>query len=465
MLEETKNQTVNSTHSNDTDNSTGLKDVDFAIISGYIGLVGLLGFLGNLLVIITFWKFKSLRTSTNTFVVHLAVCNFVLAMLDLTFSLPSAVKHSWLFDADLCRFYGFVYFFFSCMSLNTLAVISLDRYWVITKPSIGIKITIKRAVFCAFLTYLYTFFYTLPVLIGWIDFQEDAFYTGCYLDFQQQTVVNLTYSVILTVFLFLVPLVIMIYCYYSIFSSVRSKGQYGVHGHLKNPGKYKPPSRKLHHWRTARMIVVVVLMFLLCWSPYVVVSLFLAFSKLHIPRMALEVTILLTKSGVIYNPFIYAALNHRFRTAFYEMFCCDKWKVKRRTCTVTQPNSSHRTSRNNTSLRTLALRGGSEKSMEKEPSFARRKTSSCEHRMIDIVQRSRDLGDGQSEVTDLKERTAFTLQTRSTSQLNDSGGTTQTERDECAKKTTPTCVATKPQEHAHSSGTSILSQSEQQSEV
>lgn len=349
------------------DKKPQLNNVDFTAISVYISLVGGLGIIGNVLVIAAFCNYRNLRTSTNTFILHLAVCNLVLALLDAIFSLPSSISHKWVLGLIACRFYGLTYHFFCSVSLNTLAIISLDRYWVITKPSIGIKITIRRAILCIAVSYFYTIIFMIPVFLQWMKFHEEAFYTGCYLNFAETTTKSMLYALTLGIFLFAVPFAVMMFCYGSIFASVRRKGRYAVRMRPKCRNKWKFTIQRIPHWRTARMIIVVIFVFLLCWSPYVIVSLGMAFGS-NVSALTLEITLLVAKSGVIYNPFIYAALNLRFRTAFFEMLHCDritnrtKWGVKTRVLSgATGDSSGYLTSRasNCPSSRALVERGGS----------------------------------------------------------------------------------------------------------
>ena len=356
-----------------TTNQNHLEEEHLLIISIYVFLVGVLGFFGNLWVIIAFCRYKNLRTSTNIFIVHLAGCDLFLALLDLVFSFPSSVKHRWLFGTVACEIFGFSYHFSNAMSLNTLAVISLDRFWVITKPSFGVKITVKRAILGVLLTYFYTLLFTLPILFGWMGFHEETYYTGCYLNFEQNGLKSLIYSIMVAIFLFLAPFIVMVWCYYSIFASVRQRGNSS--GRLS---RKKPPrggSRwnfALPHWRTARMIVVVISVYLLCWSPYVVVSLCVAFFKPNISALVQEVTLLLGKSGIIYNPFIYAALNHRFRNAFLGMLCRRQNAAGKhrggdcssRRLVASGARSSFRASRASTTVKTFTERFGSEKDIE-----------------------------------------------------------------------------------------------------
>ena len=314
------NLTANSCTTEYETHKTGLQlqDADFAVISAYICLVGGLGFLGNSWVITAFCRYRHLRTSTNIFIVHLALCDLLLAFMDLAFSFPSSMKRSWFFGRAACETFGFAYHFLNAMSLNTFAIISLDRFCVIAKPSFGAKITVKRAVLCVVLTYFYTLVFTLPIIFGWVRFDEQTYFTGCYLNFENRNMKSLTYSIVMTVFLFSVPFGVMVYCYCLIFASVRQRSR------RRNRNKTLPWNRRqiskftLPHWRTARMTIVVISVFLLCWSPHVIVSLCVAIG-VNISILVQEITLLLAKSGIIYNPFIYAVLNHRFRNAFLEM--------------------------------------------------------------------------------------------------------------------------------------------------
>lgn len=355
-----------------------LGEKDFALISTYVFIVGILGFIGNLWVIVAFCRYRSLRTSTNIFIVHLAGCDLFLAFMDLAFSFPSSIKHRWLFGTVACEIFGFAYHFLNAMSLNTLAVISLDRFWVITKPSFGAKITVKRAVFCVVLTHFYTLLFTLPIMLGWIGFHEEIYFTGCYLNFDESDTRTLTYSIVMAVFLFFVPFVIMVYCYCSIFTSVRKRGKRSTR--LKRSRAGNSNKFTLPHWRTARMIVVVIFVFLLCWSPHVIVSLCVSFG-LKISILVQEITLLLAKSGIIYNPFIYAVLNHRFRNAFLGMLC-QKKRENGADCSRTPVasgglGSSFRISRASTSAKTL-----SDRLSEKELDLASESADQCRLKRI-----------------------------------------------------------------------------------
>ncbi|OBS76137.1 hypothetical protein A6R68_17411, partial [Neotoma lepida] len=71
------------------------------------------------------------------------------------------------------------------------------------------------------------------------------------------------------------------------------------------------------------MSVIMILMFLLAWSPYSIVCLWACFGdpKKIPPSMAI-IAPLFAKSSTFYNPCIYVAANKKFRKAMFAMFKC-----------------------------------------------------------------------------------------------------------------------------------------------
>ena len=68
---------------NNSQGTDKLGEHDLAVISAYVFIVGVLGFIGNLWVLIAFCCYKTLRTTTNLFIVHLAGCDLMLAVMDV----------------------------------------------------------------------------------------------------------------------------------------------------------------------------------------------------------------------------------------------------------------------------------------------------------------------------------------------------------------------------------------------
>lgn len=72
-----------------------------------------------------------------------------------------------------------------------------------------------------------------------------------------------------------------------------------------------------------KMSVIMILMFLVAWSPYSIVCLWASFGdpKKIPPSMAI-IAPLFAKSSTFYNPCIYVVANRKFRKAMFAMFKC-----------------------------------------------------------------------------------------------------------------------------------------------
>lgn len=301
----------------------------------YLSLVGVIGLIANGLVIAAFWRYHKLRAATkNLFILNLAVCDLVLATLDTTFSISSSFRGKWLYGSAGCYFYGFFHYFFISNTVSTLAVISVDRFYYITKPGRAHTsiITKFRACVLIGMVYAYTFVFTIPPVIGWNSFVEEKhFFSGCYIDYSDQSAASISYSLTASVFLFLFPLTVMLYCYVKIFLAVRNSTrrtitrQSSVIGVAGNTTRKKFPLMKRTHIQTAKMIVMAVFFSMIVWVPYVLVSLIKAFSGGNNGwSVASHITVLIAKSCVIYNVLIYVVLNHKFKVAVFDMVCCGK---------------------------------------------------------------------------------------------------------------------------------------------
>nr|FAA00396.1 TPA: opsin [Nematostella vectensis] len=306
--------------------STDVYQTSRQVSVAYLLIVGILGTLGNSLVVFVLWKYPKLRTATNLFILNLAFCDLVMALLDLSLSVASALSNRWLWGKSGCLGYGFLHYFFISNSVSTLAAISVDRFFYITKPGQikAWRITRTRAGIILIIIYIYVLLFTFPPIAGWSSFTEEKFYfSGCFIKYSDQNPASMAYSVIASVFLYLMPLILMICCYSKIFMAVRKSTRRTMTN--SNAVRKKFPIMKRTHIQTAKMIVVVIFFSMIVWVPYVAVSLIQAFTADSIiTPTASHITVLVAKSCVIYNVLIYVVLNRKLKAVILNLLCCGR---------------------------------------------------------------------------------------------------------------------------------------------
>ena len=298
------------------------------VLSVCLVVIEILGLLCNGIILTVYYKYSRLRTSTNLFILNLAVCNMLLAVLQLVLSTPSFFHKEWLYGDVGCIAYGFVHQYLISVAVITLAVIAFDRFCVITKPFRKLQtfiVTKPRARVLICLSHIYSFVLTFPLLVGWNELTPDSHKTGCYIHYSKRSPGSMAYAITSTILTCVLPLGITAFCYAKIYKSVRKSSRRCTLYKSQRNTIYKESGlrkKSLYHTRTARMISIVMFFFLLTWLPTRVAGLLAAFGCSVSPS-AVYVCVFLAKSCVMYNAVVYVFLNHRFRAAFLHLtFVC-----------------------------------------------------------------------------------------------------------------------------------------------
>ena len=83
--------------------------------------------------------------------------------------------------------------------------------------------------------------------------------------------------------------------------------------------------RKEEH-RLAMSLIVVVIVFVICWLPFCISMLIMIFADTSVPREFHMCTLLLGYANSCCNPIIYGLMNKRFASGFKDLYCC--WKKR-----------------------------------------------------------------------------------------------------------------------------------------
>lgn len=123
---------------------------------------------GNMLVIIAIATEKSLKNIQNWFIASLAVADFFLGLVIMPFSLANELMGYWIFGSWWCDIHSAMDVLLCTASIMNLCLISLDRYWSITKAVEYLKSrTPARAAFMIAAVWIMSALICIPPLLGW----------------------------------------------------------------------------------------------------------------------------------------------------------------------------------------------------------------------------------------------------------------------------------------------------------
>lgn len=136
-------------------------------------VITVLGVGGNAIVIyIVLWN-RRMRTPTNYFIVNLAVSDLLAALMCINFTYYSTMYLFWPFGRFMCKTVQFIQNVSISVSIFTLVVISLDRYFVILYP-LRPKLGKTKALLIVALIWFCSCAFALPVAIFTdVDDNED----------------------------------------------------------------------------------------------------------------------------------------------------------------------------------------------------------------------------------------------------------------------------------------------------
>ncbi|NXK97948.1 CCKAR protein, partial [Formicarius rufipectus] len=343
-------------------------------------LIFLLSILGNILVITVLIRNKRMRTVTNTFLLSLAVSDLMLCLFCMPFTLIPNLLKDFIFGSAVCK--TATYFMGVSVSVSTfnLVAISLERYSAICKPlqsrvwqTKSHALRVIAATWCVSFTIMSPY----PIYSKLVPFTKYNNTTAnmCRLIWPSDVIQQSWYTFLLLT-LFLIPGIIMMVAYGLISlelyrgikfdSSQRKSSQErkirnysakyedGDGCYLnKTKRKRKMPLQQLSAMSHSkiervrsnsssanlvakklviRMLMVIVILFFICWTPIFSVNAWRAFDTASADQRLSGAPIsfihLLSYTSACVNPIIYCFMNKRFRMGFLATFtCCAKQKL------------------------------------------------------------------------------------------------------------------------------------------
>ena len=280
--------------------------------------------LGNVLVLVTTWLDKRLHQPNKYFIACLAVADLLVGVFSVPIRLYMQFDPLELYPIKLCRFWFWVDIFCEVASIVTLTVISVDRYFKISKPFkyrvrmdttasaiVIVNIWLISAV-CATFS-LFSF--------GGSDGVTSVVARGCLND-------NRIYYTILSVVFFFAPSVIIILMYAFIFYIAHQRQKMNRRGELGQSSAVSKTDKKGKEFRqelkTIRMLSLVVCTFIFCWGPSFILLLIQLYKLEYIILLPLKdwqiigslFIVILPSFNSLCNPLIYACFDRQYNNAF-----------------------------------------------------------------------------------------------------------------------------------------------------
>ncbi|XP_076840349.1 nociceptin receptor [Brachyhypopomus gauderio] len=274
-------------------------------------IVCVVGLVGNCLVMYVIIRYTKMKTATNIYIFNLALAD-TLFLATLPFQGTDIFLDSWPFGSMLCKAVISIDYYNMFTSVFTLTVMSMDRYVAVCHPvkALDMRTPHKAKVVNICVWVLASAIGVPGMILGAV---EDDHGIECILVLPDpREYWEKVFGTCVFLLSFLIPVVIISMCYSLMVKRLRS---------VRILSGSKEKDRNLR--RITRMVLVVVAVFVVCWTPIQIMALAqsLGFNLASVhTAVLLHFCIALGYVNSSLNPVLYAFLDENFKRCFRE-FC------------------------------------------------------------------------------------------------------------------------------------------------
>ena len=300
--------------------------------------------LGNTMVVIVVYKERRMRTTVNFLIVNMAVsdclCTVVVIpkLITQIFTFPAAWLITGAVGDALCRIMHFFQDVTVAVSLLSLLMIAIERYYAISCPVVANPIPKKRCALMIALTWLLAFlmyatrFWTFKLTIeeegpicyhSWEQLAEDPL-KAWEIEFFLHTLLSV-----------IVPFIVVTTLYTTILVKIR---RISVPDDVHSVGQRRQQKRNRN---VLRMLLAVVIAFGFCWFPFIIFTYMATFAwinrDLEVPchvEIFGECALYLAYLQSSINPAIYLGFSEKYRQGMKKFVwpCLSRFAEKRSGC-------------------------------------------------------------------------------------------------------------------------------------
>ncbi|XP_051871695.1 chemokine XC receptor 1-like [Pristis pectinata] len=225
-------------------------------------LIFIFTLIGNILVLWILMRYEKLKTTTDIFILNLITSDLLFAC-----SLPIwAVDHThgWIFGKAMCKIMSSIFFVSYYSGILLLTLVTVDRYFVVVCPLTAVRTRkLSYGVVACLVVWCISILATVPEMIfsDVVHWNESFSCESIYPKGNEQ-IWQLVQCYQQNLLFFLIPFVVIVYCYYRILNTV-----------------VKCRARK--KFKAVKIIFCIVAVFFVCWAPYNVVIFLLSLYDLN----------------------------------------------------------------------------------------------------------------------------------------------------------------------------------------
>ncbi|XP_006112764.2 neuromedin-B receptor [Pelodiscus sinensis] len=310
-------------------------------------LIITVGLLGNITLMKIFISNSAMRSVPNIFISSLAAGDLLLLVTCMPVDASRYLFEEWMFGKVGCKLIPAIQLTSVGVSVFTLTALSADRYKAIVNPmDIQTSNAVLWTCFKAFAIWIISMMLAVPEAVfsevAHINGTDNISFRACIPYPQTDDLHPKIHSVLIFLVYFLIPLTIISIYYYHIARTL-IKSAHNIPGENSEHSKRQMETRK----RLAKIVLVFVGFFAVCWFPNHVLYMYRSFNYSEIDPSLGHMIITLVARVLSFcnscvNPFALYFLSESFRRHFNSQLCCRRKSQHERSTSYLHSSSAVR---------------------------------------------------------------------------------------------------------------------------
>ena len=299
----------------------------FTVFAALSSIIGGCGVILNSVVCLLYIASPQLLDAPNIFILNIAIGDFTYSLVALPLVIMSNVQGEWMFGEAGCTGYAFLTTFFGLGSMMNLAGAAYERFFTFCRlySNGETQFSRKKAILLSVMLWCYSLFWSLMPVLGWSSYTQEGIGTSCSVNWRSREASDVAYTVCLMLGCFVLPVAVIIYCYYKIHAALAKLTEQAVENWGENSRVTQDTvqaERKMA-WITVAMTAG----FLIAWTPYTLVSLVAIIKPSLVSDVGASIPAYIAKSSACYNPIMYVFIYKKLRDKLVDIVCCKKGQV------------------------------------------------------------------------------------------------------------------------------------------
>lgn len=278
-------------------------------------VINVLSLGGNVLVCITVYRKKILRTITNMFIIALCVADILLASVAMPLTLGALIMDYWPFGHLACQIQGFCIHLLVFQSLQIITLTATNRNLNVVRPWLYKRIFTKWKTLLIIVAVSLVTATVMGVLVILLS-SRYVFHPGkaiCTMTFPSIAQSQL-FTVVFSILFVALPSIVIFACYVRVLRTIRNhRREYDA-----TRGEHDSESiLRREEVKLSKIIFIIILGFSFCWVPCVIIDIIDTTRTEWFPRQLYVFYTCLAYTSAVLNPWIYGFMNKLVRR---EMF-------------------------------------------------------------------------------------------------------------------------------------------------